>query len=218
MSEEPILDSELRRESDGPDDSADLVHRLRTRLRDRPGAVERLTAEIPSSPDYLRRRIVRALDGRIPLPEQTLDDFLVGEDPSYLYYLLDSLKQPLGAETFESLTDYTEREPGWLAAQAASVLASSYERDPVYVGSLLEAERSRGVLVAVLKTLFDRGADGFSTELVGLLNQDPSPTVRFHAAVLLKAGDPEAFERVHASESLRDHVSVDGYGAEATSR
>lgn len=218
MSEEPILDSELRREADGPDDSADLVHRLRSRLRDRPGAVERLTAEIPSSPDYLRRRIVRALDGRIPLPEQTLDDFLVGEDPSYLYYLLDSLKQPLGAETFESLAGYPEREPGWLAAQAASVLASSYERDPGYVGSLLEAERPRGVLVAVLRTLFDRGAEGFSTELVGLLNQDPSPTVRFHAAVLLKAGDPEAFERVHAPESLRDHVSVDGYGAEATSR
>lgn len=217
MNEQQILDSELRRDARDPDDSTNLVQQLRERVDGRSHAAEQILAELPSSPSYLRRRIVRALRGMIPLEGQSLDDLLVSEDPTYLYYLFDSLKQPLGTDLFETLKDYVSRDPEWLAARAASVLTQSYRKDPEYIGSLLKTQHPRGVLVAVLKTLFDQGVGEFGKELLALLNEGPSPTVRFYAATLLKASNPDALEQVHTLDALRKHVSVDGYGAEAMS-
>lgn len=218
MTQNLFFEDRLTEETRDPDEEHELIHELRSQIEGQPETIRRLTEDLPEAPPYLRRRIVRAMNGLIPLETQSLSDFRVSQDARYLYYLIRSLDRPLRSDVFEDLKPLVSRDPVWLAGGAAKALAESYEQDLHSVATLLGDDTRDPVRVQVLKKLYDRGACDFTEDLLGLVENDPSRSVRFHAAVLLVASvDRGEVNRSLPSlsliESVREHVGLSGFGA-----
>jgi hypothetical protein len=213
-----FFEDRLTEETRDPDEEHELIRELRSQIEGQRDTIRRLTEDLPEAPPYLRRRIVRAMNGLIPLETQSFSDFRVSQDSRYLYHLVRSLDHPLRSDVFEDLKPLVSRDPVWLAGAAASALAKSYEQDHDYVATLLGGDRRDPVRVPVLKKLYDRGTCDFTEVLVQIVENDPSRSVRFHAAVLLVASVDrgevnKSLPSLNLIESVRDHVGLSGFGA-----
>jgi hypothetical protein len=208
-------------ETTDADEEHHLIRELRSEIQGDDEEIRRLVRRLPEASSYVRRRIVRALDGWIPLETQSFSDFTISSDPRYLYYLVRSLEQPLRSDVFEDLKPLVNRDSTALAGAAAAVLAKSYGQDQEFIASLLDADRRDPIRIEVLKELYDRGADNFTDALLEVFHKDSSPSVHFYAAVLLVAttrhtGFDGSLPQTNLIESVRKNIDVSGFGAGGT--
>lgn len=207
------LPDALRASSEDLEDEHRLIDTLHQWLSRGEDRIKSLVDELPELDPSYQRRAIRALGGLIERSDVSYFDMTISSDPHVIYHLISECLHGDHPEARQLLEKFSDHQTDWIASRALATLAAHPDQNEPFLRERLVEESRQTVLIGFLKALY-RTADGrFEEELIGLVERNDHPQVRFYAGVILKKIQSSHLENSGANSAfltkLRDHVDVE---------
>lgn len=196
MVDQSEIDDLTRTQTDNPDEENQLINNLGRKLEADRIPVKSIVSSLADRSTDAQIRIIRALDGQLPPADFTLADLQVSDDPTFLFYLLHSVRQPLSPSTFNEVQFLVTHDVNYVAAEAAKQLAKSYSVSIEDVENILVPSTRDVVLIKTLRTLYQEQAFDHSWDIHELVRGETRSQVQFYASLLMKSVAPDQFEEL----------------------